>query len=257
VCPRRSFPAGSTQRGHGAEITLTAEPCLGDDLLPTTFRSLAINDLVDMIAPPLTACVNDPGCRAWAATISGGMATDAEPAARQGVMAAMESLAAAPTLTPRRGCRENPTARMPLPFSQLADVSGVRQIAILIRDAHAAARPPSSQSPVHRICRHPRLSGRGTGSGGLTSWPVIGSSRSGRNAGLQLADLVRGRRHRRPGEDPLPCVQPDLRGNETVGQQRTSLAGGVRCDDRLAATPICRTTTAVLAWGILVRISRS
>ena len=56
-------PGQNTQAGHGAEITITAHPQLGDDLLPTTFRSLVTNDLVDMLAPGLTYAVNTAAVR--------------------------------------------------------------------------------------------------------------------------------------------------------------------------------------------------
>jgi hypothetical protein len=67
--PVSILPGQFTQRGHGAEITVTADLVLGDDLLPTTFRSLVVNDLVDTIAPPLTFAANDPVTRraAWQA----------------------------------------------------------------------------------------------------------------------------------------------------------------------------------------------
>lgn len=58
--PVSILPGKHTQRGHGAEITVTADLQLGDDLLPTTFRNLVINDLVDVIAPSLTFAVNEP-----------------------------------------------------------------------------------------------------------------------------------------------------------------------------------------------------
>jgi len=65
--PVSILPGQYTQRGHGAEITVTADLVLGEDLLPITFRSLVINDLVDTIAPTLTFAVNDPASRhtAW------------------------------------------------------------------------------------------------------------------------------------------------------------------------------------------------
>ena len=56
-------PGQHTQAGHGAEVTVTADPQLGDDLLPTTFRNLVLNDLVDMLAPGLTFAVNTTAVR--------------------------------------------------------------------------------------------------------------------------------------------------------------------------------------------------
>jgi hypothetical protein len=60
------LPGKETQAGHGAEITVTADLQLGDDLLPTTFRNLVVNDLVDVVAPSLTFAVNDPEMRCQA-----------------------------------------------------------------------------------------------------------------------------------------------------------------------------------------------
>ncbi len=39
-----------TETGYGAECTFTATPHLPDDLLPTTFRNLVVNDLVDLLS---------------------------------------------------------------------------------------------------------------------------------------------------------------------------------------------------------------
>ena len=149
-------PGSLTRKGHGAEITFIAEPILGDDLLPATFRNLVINDLVDIIAPPLTWAVNDPDCLAWAATILGEdsgepqAAVLEEPDRRQGVMAAMQALSARlPAMSPMSvPAVQTRRARLPIPFSQLADVSGIRQIAILIRDTEKALK----QEPANRPC---------------------------------------------------------------------------------------------------------
>jgi hypothetical protein len=43
-----------TQTGCGAECTITANPHLTDDLLPTTFRDLVINDVIDLLALQVT-----------------------------------------------------------------------------------------------------------------------------------------------------------------------------------------------------------
>lgn len=156
-------PGKLTQAGHGAKITVSARLVLGDELLPVTFRSLVVNDLVDMIAPALTWCVNDPDCIRWAALITEARGTEParadgplfEPAAQplepdDGRMeAAVRSLAARlPTISPSTAPSvKSRRARMPVPFSQLADAAGTRAIAILIHDArtalanHPAARP--------------------------------------------------------------------------------------------------------------------
>jgi hypothetical protein len=46
-------PGRETRRGYGAEITITATPYLSDTLLPDTFRSLVVNDLVDQLSLPI------------------------------------------------------------------------------------------------------------------------------------------------------------------------------------------------------------
>ncbi len=56
--PVSILPGKHTRKGYGAEITITAEPYLSDELLPTTFRNLVINDLVDQLAYPMTRVVN-------------------------------------------------------------------------------------------------------------------------------------------------------------------------------------------------------
>lgn len=48
-----------TRKGYGAEITISANPHLTPDLLPKTFRTLVINDLVDLLAPSLAHLVNN------------------------------------------------------------------------------------------------------------------------------------------------------------------------------------------------------
>lgn len=61
--PVSVLPGKCTRKGHGAEVTLSIEPILGDELLPTTFRNLIINDLVDQIGFPLTRLLNDEEAR--------------------------------------------------------------------------------------------------------------------------------------------------------------------------------------------------
>ena len=57
--PVSLLPGKKTDTGYGAEVTMTMAPVLGDDLLPTTFRNLVMNDLVDQIGFPLVAFLND------------------------------------------------------------------------------------------------------------------------------------------------------------------------------------------------------
>lgn len=57
--PVSVLPGKKTDRGHGAEITMTLSPVLGDDLLPTTFRTLVQNDVVKHLGLPLTQLLGD------------------------------------------------------------------------------------------------------------------------------------------------------------------------------------------------------
>jgi hypothetical protein len=51
--PVSALPGKLTREGWGAEVTVTATPILSADLMPTTFRNLVINDLVDTLGLPL------------------------------------------------------------------------------------------------------------------------------------------------------------------------------------------------------------
>ena len=290
-------PGSHTQKGHGAEITVIAEPCLGDDLLPITFRNLVINDLVDMIAPALTWCVNDPECLAWAETITAASpgndhssheqpvpashaalrsAAPAQPLlasfgtptgarredGRQGVMAAMQSLRAKlPTIAPSTAPSvKTRRSRLPIPFSQLADVSGIEQIAILIRDAHTAlANHPANQPCIDYLDVRGYLVEELEAAADFLAldarrhvWQELPT--------WNLAGLVRGRQARDLAAARcrfFSAVGSGLEAPiELIALPDDAAAGadpaGICCEAGQSATPICRTTTAVLAWGILV-----
>jgi hypothetical protein len=282
-------PGSRTRKGHGAEITVIAEPCLGDDLLPTTFRSLVINDLVDVIAPALTWAVNDRDCLAWAETIVAGDGRiasrkalpeeaqsrerwglpRAEPSHRQGVMAAMQSLRAKlPTITPSSApSMKTRRSRLPIPSSQLADVAGIGQMAILIHDTHAAL----VNHPDSRPCIG-YLEVRGHLAEELEAAYDFLALDARRHVwqelpGWNLAALVRSRQARdlaaarcrffaaigTGGEDGIELIGhvADADGPNVTGTDEA----GICCEDPQPTTPICRTTTAVLAWAILVESS--
>ncbi|MEI6241031.1 MAG: hypothetical protein WCR51_11610, partial [Planctomycetia bacterium] len=250
-------PGGKTRKGHGAEITITVDPQLDDDLLPRTVRDLVINDLVDLVAPALTHCVNDPECVAWSDTIL----APAEPAAaRAGVMAAMRSLSERlPTITPSTvPSMKTRRARMPIPVSQLADVAGVRQIAVLVQAArralaaHPAARPCIEYVDVRGFLEDELIA----------AYDFLALDRHrdlwGQLPGWQIPDLVRGRRSEELGlvrchvlaaigtgaADPVVDGLPE--------PLAMTPAAGICCDERLTGEPLCRSVTAALAWGILV-----
>ncbi len=58
--PVSVLPGKCTDIGHGAEITMTLTPYLSDELLPTTFRNLLLNDIVDQVGFPVTQFINNP-----------------------------------------------------------------------------------------------------------------------------------------------------------------------------------------------------
>ncbi|MCU0718447.1 MAG: hypothetical protein MUC83_01990 [Pirellula sp.] len=59
--PVSLLPGTLSQKGYGAEITVTANPYLGPELLPMVYRDLVTNDLVDQLSIPLTRFFNsDP-----------------------------------------------------------------------------------------------------------------------------------------------------------------------------------------------------
>jgi hypothetical protein len=249
-------PGGKTRKGHGAEITITVDPQLDDDLLPRTVRDLVINDLVDLVAPALTHCVNDPECVAWSETIL----APAEPAApRAGVMAAMRSLSERlPTITPSTApSMKSRRARMPIPTSQLADVAGVRQIAVLVQ----AARRALGAHPAARPCIE-YVDVRGFLEAELTAaWDFLALDRHrdlwAQLPGWRITDLVRGRRSEELGivrchvlaAIGTGAAEPFVEGPEPLAMPA---AAGICCEDRLSAEPLCKTATAALAWGILV-----
>ncbi|MCA9034726.1 MAG: hypothetical protein KDA91_06325, partial [Planctomycetaceae bacterium] len=55
--PISLLPGSKTRKGYGAEITVTAEAHVTDELLPTTFRQLVINDLVDQLSVPIYSMI--------------------------------------------------------------------------------------------------------------------------------------------------------------------------------------------------------
>ncbi|AMV29127.1 hypothetical protein VT84_32330 [Gemmata sp. SH-PL17] len=56
--PVSVLPGKRTDSGHGAEIMMSVKPIIGDDLLPSTFRSLVTNDMVDQFSELMTVALN-------------------------------------------------------------------------------------------------------------------------------------------------------------------------------------------------------
>jgi hypothetical protein len=223
-------PGKLTQKGHGAKVTMTARLILGGELLPVTFRSLVINDLVDMIAPALTWCVNDPDCVRWAALIAETtrLAEGPMELADGRVEAAVRSLAARlPTITPGTAPSvKSRRARMPIPFSQLADAAGTRQIAILIHDAHAALE------------NHP------------ASRPCIGYGEV-RNYLAEELDAAYDFLTQEP-QRPIWAELPQWNLAEAVRSRRVGEIARLRDGYFAQAGDAWQTSTAVLGWAILL-----
>jgi len=253
--PVSIVPGRLTRKGHGAEITLIAEPCLDDSLLPQTFRSLVINDLIDVITPALTWCVNDPTCVAWAESIAAEAGAGEDATRRAATLRALAARlpAAAPASPPGLKTRRS---RLPIPFSQLAEVSGPGLMAILIRDtrrslaAHPASRPcleyvdvrghlAEELEAAYDFLARERFQ---------ATWVEL--------AGWQLPELVRGRRGAELAE--LRCRFLASLADDLVLPPAAAAPlppGDACCSPTRTAAPICRTTTAALAWGILVESS--
>ena len=157
-------PGQHTQAGHGAEITVTADPQLGDELLPTTFRTLVLNDLVDMLAPGLTFAVNTAAVReALSASDgtppahhppahAGGFYGDGVPLSHTSPERERRDLSAAAMAGIRSRSVSVPTAkmrraRMPLPPEQMVDVIGQRQVVILLQSTYEALGADPANTP--------------------------------------------------------------------------------------------------------------
>jgi hypothetical protein len=234
--PVSILPGGRTRRGYGAEATLIAEPVLDDDLLPRTFRSLVVNDLVDLIAPALAWCVNDPSCVEWARDAAGSSAMGLLPANDSRRSFAIRGLAQRlPTASPPTAPAAKPRrSRMPIPFTQLVEASGIEPIALLIRDTHAAlaglptSRPCIDYSDVRGFLEEElQAAADFLAQPGLAAiWQELPS--------WNLASLIRGRRA------------------AEIDQLRNRFFSELDTGSLPAARPISQTITAVLAWGILV-----
>ncbi|MFT3883084.1 MAG: hypothetical protein QM703_25960 [Gemmatales bacterium] len=61
--PVSVLPGRVTDQGYGAEITFSIKPYLTPQLLPTTFRNLVVNDVMEQLAFPITKLINDKDAR--------------------------------------------------------------------------------------------------------------------------------------------------------------------------------------------------
>jgi hypothetical protein len=234
-------PGQHTQAGHGAEITVTADPQLGDELLPTTFRTLVLNDLVDMLAPGLTFAMNTAAVRT-ALSASDEMSSMQHPPASAGGFYSDETLSHTSPERQRRdlsaatiqGIRSRsvsvPTAkmrraRMPLPPEQMVDVIGQRQVVILLQATYEALGADPANTPC---INYPQVRGV-LGEELQAAHDFLAQERQqhvwAELPGWNLAELIRSRRI-----DEL----------------------ALRRQAFFDSLGVAETTTAVLAWAILV-----
>ena len=251
-------PGQHTQAGHGAEITVTADPQLGDELLPTTFRSLVLNDVVDMLAPGLTFAVNTAAVRT-------ALRSPADAVLTTTVMQGMRSRSVSvPTAKMRR-------ARMPLPPEQMVDVIGQRQVVILLESTYEALGADPANTPCIDYSQVRGFLGEEL----EAAYDFLAQERQQQAwaelPGWNLAELIRSRRinelelRRRGFFDSLgcdealatdcpteECLTREFSNDEPLPQGAVPPASQGPCSNPLLSRPICRSTTAVLAWAILV-----
>ena len=176
-------------------------------------------------------------------------------------MAAMQSLraklpAAAPASAPSLKTRRS---RLPIPFTQLVDVAGIEQIAILIRDAHAAlVSHPDSRPCIGYMQVRAHLAEELDAAYDFLSLPARRHVWE-EVPGWNLASLARGRQSRDLAAARCRFFTAVGTGEESgiellgpVGEQPASDLAGLCCEQGQPMPPICRTSTAVLAWAILV-----
>jgi len=249
-------PGHRTQAGHGAEITLIADPQLGPDLLPTTFQSLVLNDVIDILAPGLTFAVNIPAVRDSLALPTPAAATTA---AVRGMRSRTVSV---PTAKMRR-------ARMPLPPEQVVDVIGERQIVVLLENAIEALAADPANSPCIRYADVRSFLAEEL----KAAWAFLAQPRQRQAwdelSSWNLAELIRSHRlnelelRRRVFFDslgiddalPVEITGPTDRSESTDLADSADSASGAcmgPCSNNRSTCRICQTTTAVLAWAILV-----
>jgi len=277
--PISILPGKHTQQGHGAEVTVIGEAQLGDDLLPTTFRNMVINDLIDLLAPGLTFAVNNGDVRTALCmtglaqdanalearilpngrVIPGGEAVadpDREERRRKLVEKVRKSMrshtvsVSVPTAKMRR-------ARMPLPPEELVDVVGEVQVSLLLRATFEAL----GANPANRPCIEYNDVRGFLGEELQAAYDFLAQPRQAvvweEMPGWNLAELIRSHRmgelelRRRAFfeslglDDAAPLSQP-------ITEPCLGCVCRGSCENDVGPCKICRTTTAVLAWMILV-----
>ncbi len=277
--PISILPGKSTQQGHGAEVTVIGEAQLGDDLLPTTFRNMVINDLIDLLAPGLTFAVNNGEVRtALCMTSDTGEANTFEARilpdgraipegqapldagreeVRQRLVAKVRKAMRAHTVSVSVPTAKMRRARMPLPPEELVDVVGEVQVAIMLRATFDAL----GANPANRPCLEYNDVRGFLGEELQAAYDFLSQDRQvavwEEMPGWNLAELIRSHRmgelelRRRAFFDSLGVDEPAPTSPFLTEPAVGSACRG-SCENDVGSCRICRTTTAVLAWTILV-----
>ena len=260
--PVSILPGKHTQRGHGAEISVIADLQLGDDLLPTTFRNLVVNDLIDVLAPSLTFSVNESDVVALAkdeepAPDPAACCSPVAPASLQAPRSLTRQVQAAPKSVAQAAARkitltlyssvQTRRARLPFPREQLLDVIGFHQFLRLVAAADEALRAFPTDAP----CVH-YTDVRGWLAEELHAAEAFLRQASQAHAwteycGPAVAEAIRSRRAKELAE--LRCRFFAELG---LDMSAPDCPGDLCFPEDAPERPRCKTTTAVLAWMILV-----
>ena len=276
--PISIIPGKSTQRGHGAEVTVIGEAQLGDDLLPTTYRNMVINDLIDLLAPGLTFAVNNGEVRtalcmtglaqdinAFEARIlpngrlvPGG--EDVDPVGedqRRKLVARVRKAMRSHTVSVSVPTAKMRRARMPLPPEELVDVVGEVQVALLLRATFEAL----GANPANRPCLEYNDVRGFLGEELQAAYDFLSQERQAavweEMPGWNIAELIRSHRmgelelRRRAFFESLG-LDDEAPLSHTITEPCLGCACRGSCENDVGPCKICRTTTAVLAWMILV-----
>ena len=276
--PISILPGKNTQQGHVAEVTVIGEAQLGDDLLPTTFRNMVINDLIDLLAPGLTFAVNNGEVRtalcmaglaqdvnAFEASIlpngrivPGG--DDVDPVRddqRRKLVAKVRKAMRSHTVSVSVPTAKMRRARMPLPPEELVDVVGEVQVALLLRATFEAL----GANPANRPCLEYNDVRGFLGEELQAAYDFLSQERQAavweEMPGWNIAELIRSHRmgelelRRRAFFESLG-LDDEAPLSHTVTEPCLGCACRGSCENDIGPCKICRTTTAVLAWMILV-----
>jgi hypothetical protein len=279
--PISILPGQYTQRGHGAEVTISVDPQLGADLLPTTFRNLVNNDLVDMLAPPLTFVANEPSVRPGPITTTAEVEEPTADGSSAGVRSAApearmltRQVVTVPRQTTRASFRQHTTtisvpsaktrrARLPLPGEHVFDVIGDAQVTVLVQATiEALANHPANTPCIEYTDVRGFLQAELEGAQEFLAQPAMAWVWAELPA-WNLPAVIRGRRlaeleHLRCRFfHGLGTTSDPVAGASHVEQIAASGRPVGDCDpgtccNTTECKPLCATTTGALAWMILV-----